>query len=41
MFNTIIDSWEVRAQKSSHRSKERLKIKMLKETLRQWDDALR
>jgi hypothetical protein len=53
MFNEIIDSQQERAEKAaqlsqssessffSHRSKERLKIEMLKETLRQWNDPLR
>jgi hypothetical protein len=50
MLNKIIDSQGVRAQNAAHssqssrssfiprRSKERLKIKMFKESLRQWDE---
>jgi hypothetical protein len=50
MFNGIIDSWEVRAQKAAqssqnsgstfipHRSEERLEIEMLKVSLRQRDE---
>jgi hypothetical protein len=53
MFNGIIDSWEVRAQKSAQssqtsgssfdprRSEEWLEIKILKDALRQRGDALR
>jgi hypothetical protein len=53
MVNGIIDSRKVRAQKSAQSSqsswssfvprqlKDRLKIKMLKESLRQWDEEMR
>jgi hypothetical protein len=53
MLNIIIDSWEVRAQKVAQSSQssrssfipchleEQLVIKMLKESLRQWGEAMR
>jgi hypothetical protein len=53
MLNIIIDSWEVRAQKAAQssqssrssfvpcHSEEQLVIKMLKESLRQWGEAMR